>query len=49
MSAKHVLYPIIATTLYLVLTFYSQWVSKDPVMPTALDWTFPDAQRSENT
>ena len=49
MSAKHVLYPIIATSLYLGMTAFSQFVTETPIMPSALNWNFPDEERAADT
>ena len=49
MSAKHVVYPIIATSLYLAMTAFSQFVTETPVMPSALNWNFPDEERAGDT
>lgn len=49
MSWQHVLYPLVIIGLYLICTMFSQYVSKRPVFPTVLDWTFPDEQRTVAT
>lgn len=49
MSPKHVLYPIIAASFYLAMTAFSQFVTGTPIMPSALNWDFPDEERANDT
>ena len=43
---KHVAYPIGIVFKYLLLTAFSQFLSRKPVAPNVLDWTFPNKART---
>jgi hypothetical protein len=46
MTGHYIAFPLVVCVLYLLGTAFSQYVSKKPVFPSTLDWTFPDPARS---
>lgn len=46
LDRRHVVFPIMIALVYLIATAFSQYVSKKPIFPTVLDWTFADEART---
>ena len=49
LAKQHVVFPVATLLMWLGMTAFSQFAFGNPLYPSALDWTFPDATRSGAT